>query len=80
MDRAAAPCTEAAAALLERAYRLALVLETAGACHPKTPPTPGDPPACGFAHTVLAAELVTLLDEARAALLAPGVRPGPPSG
>lgn len=69
-----------AAALLERAYRLALVLEAAGTGHPDTRPAPEGPPACCFAQAVLSSELVTLLDEARAALLAPGGRPDPPSG
>lgn len=52
-DRAGPPLATAAA-LLERAYRLALVLER----------QPGD-----FERFVLAAELVAVLDEARAALL-----------
>jgi hypothetical protein len=55
---------EATAALLERAYRMALLLQEQCA--------PGPAPAveAGFAARALAAELVALLDEARVALLA----------
>ena len=52
-----APHLQAAAALLERAYRLALVLQNARTC--------GDDESAGF----VVAELVEVLDEARVALL-----------
>jgi hypothetical protein len=59
-----------AALLLERAYRIALVLQarqTGSAA-----PTDGDVDPRAFEQLALAAELVTLLDDARAALVRGG--------
>lgn len=56
---------EAAAALLERAYRMALLLQARCAAAAAAPETEDD----RFERHVLAAELLAVLDEARAALL-----------
>ena len=56
---------EPAAALLERAYRMALLLQAR--CAAAT--TADDAAGAGFERHALAAELLALLDEARAALL-----------
>lgn len=62
---------EATAALMERAYALALVLRE----RVDARAIAADP----FEHRVLAAELVALLDEARASLLRVAIaRPTPP--
>ncbi len=64
--RAAHTHATASAALLERAYRLALSLE--GLCHERA--LSGPPPAAAdWAAWTLAAELLQVLDETRAAHL-----------
>lgn len=60
---------EAAAALLERAYRMSLLLQEQCA------PGPGPADEAGFTARTLAAELVALLDDARVALLSEARRP-----
>ena len=58
------------ALLLERAYRIALVLQARQAG--SAAPTEGDVDPRAFEHLALAAELVTLLDDARAGLVRGG--------
>jgi hypothetical protein len=71
MAAAQRPSLEATAALMERAYGLALVLrDRLGA---------GAAAADAFEQGVLARELVALLDDARASMLrAANARPEPP--
>lgn len=59
------------AALLERAYRLALWLHDSGR------PVEGDTTPAVFASFVASSELVELLDEARVRLITPAGRPTP---
>jgi hypothetical protein len=58
------------ALLLERAYRIALVLQARQAS--SAAPTEGDVDPRAFEQLALAAELVTLLDDARAGLVRGG--------
>ena len=58
------------ALLLERAYRIALVLQARQAG--SAAPTEGDVDPRTFEQLALAAELVTLLDDARAGLVRGG--------
>ena len=58
------------ALLLERAYRIALVLH--GRQAGSAPPPDGDVDPRAFEQLALAAELVTLLDDARAGLVRGG--------